>query len=136
MKQQKLIVFDLDRTLADIGAGILPADIEALKALERKGARIAICSGKPTYYLCGFMRQVGLEQPILVGENGAHAELCGASIGGGNILVTEINGLEVSVTGQHNTLVVLHHDKPGTIAAVTPKDDAPQKIEKRIELGK
>ena len=55
----------------------------------------------------------------LVGENGAHAELCGASIGGGNILVTEINGLEVSVTGQHNTLVVLHHDKPGTIAAVT-----------------
>jgi len=71
MKQQKLIVFDLDRTLADIGAGILPADIEALKALERKGARIAICSGKPTYYLCGFMRQVGLERPILVGENGA-----------------------------------------------------------------
>ena len=55
----------------------------------------------------------------LMGENGAHAELCGASIGGGNILVTEINGLEVSVTGQHNTLVVLHHDKPGTIAAVT-----------------
>lgn len=56
---------------------------------------------------------------ILHGENGAYAELCGASIGGGNILVTEINGLEVSVTGQHNTLVVLHHDKPGTIAAVT-----------------
>ena len=55
----------------------------------------------------------------LTGESGAHAELCGASIGGGNILVTEINGLEVSVTGQHNTLVVLHHDKPGTIAAVT-----------------
>ena len=55
----------------------------------------------------------------LVGEHGAEAELCGASIGGGNILVTEINGLEVSVTGQHNTLVVLHHDKPGTIAAVT-----------------
>ena len=56
---------------------------------------------------------------ILTGEHGAHSELCGASIGGGNILVTEINGLEVSVTGQHNTLVVLHHDKPGTIAAVT-----------------
>ena len=55
----------------------------------------------------------------LTGEHGAHAQLCGASVGGGNILVTEINGLEVSVTGQHNTLVVLHHDKPGTIAAVT-----------------
>ena len=39
--------------------------------LEDLGMRIAICSGKPTYYLCGFMRQVGLRAPILVGENGA-----------------------------------------------------------------
>ena len=43
----------------------------------------------------------------------------GASVGGGNILVDEINGMAVHVTGQSNTLVVLHHDKPGTIAAVT-----------------
>ena len=40
-------------------------------------------------------------------------------MGGGNILVHDINGMEVSVTGQHNTLLILHHDKPGTIAAVT-----------------
>lgn len=43
----------------------------------------------------------------------------GASVGGGNILVDEINGMAVHVTGQSNTLVVLHRDKPGTIAAVT-----------------
>ena len=43
----------------------------------------------------------------------------GASVGGGNILVDEINGMAVHVTGQSNTLVILHHDKPGTIAAVT-----------------
>ena len=43
----------------------------------------------------------------------------GASIGGGNILITEINGMAVSFTGQYNTLLVLHYDKPGTIAAVT-----------------
>lgn len=55
----------------------------------------------------------------LWGADGARAELCGASVGGGNILVSEVNGMEVSVTGQHNTLLVLHHDKPGTIAAVT-----------------
>ena len=67
----KLIVFDLDGTLAQNGKGILPENLEKLKALEQKGVRIAICSGKPTYYLCGFMRQVGLEKPILVGENGA-----------------------------------------------------------------
>ena len=55
----------------------------------------------------------------LKGENGAECVVQGASIGGGNILVTEINGMEVSFTGQYNTLMVLHHDKPGTIAAVT-----------------
>lgn len=67
----KLAVFDLDGTLAELGKGILPQDIELLKAIEDKGVTIAISSGKPTYYLCGFMRQVGLENPILIGENGA-----------------------------------------------------------------
>jgi L-serine dehydratase len=56
---------------------------------------------------------------ILTGENGAGCEIQGASIGGGNILVTEINGMAVSVTGQYNTLLILHRDKPGTIATVT-----------------
>ena len=67
----KLIVFDLDGTLAEAGEGILPDHLTMLRQLEQKGFRIAVCSGKPTYYLCGFMRQVGLAAPILVGENGA-----------------------------------------------------------------
>lgn len=67
----RLIVFDLDGTLAALGKGIEPENLGMLQALEDAGARIAICSGKPTYYLCGFMRQVGLKAPVLVGENGA-----------------------------------------------------------------
>ena len=67
----KLIVFDLDGTLAALGRGIEPENLKKLRTLEDAGARIAICSGKPTYYLCGFMRQVGLKAPVLVGENGA-----------------------------------------------------------------
>lgn len=55
----------------------------------------------------------------LTGENGATCTIQGASIGGGNILVTNINSIDVSFTGQYNTLIVLHHDKAGTIAAVT-----------------
>ena len=54
-----------------MGKGILEKDIEILKKIEENGIKIAICSGKPTYYLCGFMRQVGLKCPILIGENGA-----------------------------------------------------------------
>lgn len=67
----KLIVFDLDNTLAKLSKGIIPEDIKRLKEIEQCGVKIAICSGKPTYYLCGFMRQIELEDPILVGENGA-----------------------------------------------------------------
>lgn len=67
----KLIAFDLDNTLAGVGRAIAAKDLDLLKHLERSGVRIAICSGKPTYYLCGFARQLALERPILVGENGA-----------------------------------------------------------------
>lgn len=55
----------------------------------------------------------------LTGSGGKEVTVQGASVGGGNILVSEINGMVVHVTGQSNTLVVLHRDKPGTIAAVT-----------------
>ncbi len=68
---QRVLVFDLDGTLAELGKGITPDNIQKLRHLESIGFQIAICSGKPTYYLCGFMRQVGLHSPILIGENGA-----------------------------------------------------------------
>ena len=55
----------------------------------------------------------------VTGAQGGTTVIQGASIGGGNILITEINGMAVSFTGQYNTLLVLHYDKPGTIAAVT-----------------
>lgn len=67
----KLIAFDLDGTLAPLGKGMSQYEVELLRELEDKGVRIAVCSGKSTYYLCGFMRQIGLRQPILIGENGA-----------------------------------------------------------------
>lgn len=55
----------------------------------------------------------------LTGENGNTCYITGASIGGGNIIVTNINGMDVQFTGQYNTLIVLHKDTPGVIAAVT-----------------
>ena len=55
----------------------------------------------------------------LTDADGNRVSLLGSSIGGGNILVTEVNGMEVSIMGQHTTLIVRHRDAPGTIAAVT-----------------
>ncbi|MBQ3002547.1 MAG: HAD hydrolase family protein, partial [Clostridia bacterium] len=49
----KVLVFDLDGTLAELGKGITQENIQKLFQLESMGYRIAVCSGKPTYYLCG-----------------------------------------------------------------------------------
>jgi len=43
----------------------------------------------------------------------------GSSIGGGNIVITNIDGLQVEFTGQYNTIVVEHKDTPGVVAAVS-----------------
>ena len=43
----------------------------------------------------------------------------GASVGGGNILVNEINGMKVHFTGEYNTILIMHRDMPGVIAEVT-----------------
>ncbi|HET7275584.1 MAG TPA: L-serine ammonia-lyase, iron-sulfur-dependent subunit beta [Longimicrobiaceae bacterium] len=42
----------------------------------------------------------------------------GASIGGGRIRVTEVDGFAVDLGGDYDTLVLLAHDEPGTIARV------------------
>ena len=51
--------------------------------------------------------------------DGNEGVMQGASIGGGNILVNQINGMSVEFNGDNNTLLVMHEDKPGVIAAVT-----------------
>ena len=55
----------------------------------------------------------------LAGRHGESAVVQGASVGGGSILITAINGMSVSFTGQYNTILVRQLDKPGPIAAVT-----------------
>jgi len=51
--------------------------------------------------------------------DGEKGTVQGASVGGGNILVRQINGMNVEFTGENNTILVMHQDKPGVIAAVT-----------------
>ena len=53
------------------------------------------------------------------GADGRQTEIVGRSIGGGNILITEINGLAVEVTGDYPTLIIQHHDVPGVISDVS-----------------
>ena len=50
---------------------------------------------------------------------GETATMVGASVGGGSVRVTEVNGREVALTGEYDTLIVLARDIPGTTAAST-----------------
>lgn len=55
----------------------------------------------------------------VTGERGATLTLEAASVGGGNIEIHRINGLNVNFTGKADTMIIHHIDMPGAIAAVT-----------------
>ena len=55
----------------------------------------------------------------LTGESGSECVVQGASVGGGNILITRLNGIDTAFSGQQDTLIIPHLDVPGTIAHVT-----------------
>ncbi|MCI7657516.1 L-serine ammonia-lyase, iron-sulfur-dependent subunit beta [Anaerotignum sp.] len=50
---------------------------------------------------------------------GRTAQVQGASVGGGNIVINKINGTAVAINGKSDTLVIPHQDIPGMIAVVT-----------------
>ena len=63
--------------------------------------------------------QIAKAEITLTDANGKTVCVQGASIGGGNIVITQIDGREVKITGQSPTIIVVHNDIPGMIAAVT-----------------
>jgi L-serine dehydratase len=52
-------------------------------------------------------------------DSGSATEIVGVSVGGGNILITEIDGLSVEFTGEYPTMIVRQIDVPGVITKVT-----------------
>lgn len=56
---------------------------------------------------------------ILHDENERSICVQGASVGGGNIIITEINGTTVEISGQCDTLIITHNDVPGVISDIS-----------------
>lgn len=54
-----------------------------------------------------------------VNRKGGTASIVGQSIGGGNLVITNINGVDVEITGEYPTLIVDHIDEPGVVGCVT-----------------
>jgi len=71
----RMIAFDLDKTLAELEHAVPSTVVTKLQEYEKNGVAIALCSGKPAFYLSGFVRQLSLKKPILIGENGAVVQL-------------------------------------------------------------
>lgn len=52
-------------------------------------------------------------------SDGSIKEVVGCSIGGGNVLVTELDGFPVEISGAHPTIIDTHLDEPGVIHKIT-----------------
>ncbi|MDR0910370.1 MAG: L-serine ammonia-lyase, iron-sulfur-dependent subunit beta [Spirochaetaceae bacterium] len=55
----------------------------------------------------------------LTGSSGKKCIVIGASVGAGNIVIHQVNGMETVFTGNADTLIIAHKDMPGIIAEVS-----------------
>lgn len=55
----------------------------------------------------------------LTGNRGRTIRLQAASIGGGEIVIQSVDGLETAISGHANTLVLTYRDAPGMIAIIS-----------------
>lgn len=56
---------------------------------------------------------------LIVENETEQIELVGISIGGGKVEITELNGFELRLSGNHPAILVMHNDRFGAIASVT-----------------
>jgi len=55
---------------------------------------------------------------VITKEDGSVTEVMGSSIGGGNIIIFDIDGQEVEFTGERPTLLTKHKDMPGVLSQI------------------
>ena len=55
----------------------------------------------------------------LTDDAGAAMQVRGESLGGGRVRVSRINGVDVDISGEYDTLFVAHRDAPGVLANLT-----------------
>ena len=76
------------------------------------------------------MEYTFIESPLDVGhpnvvrfdmydDHNRHMTVIGRSLGGGQIMITEVDGNDMSITGDEFTLVVFHEDRPGAISLIS-----------------
>lgn len=107
-----------DRAIAAGLLGFAPDDERLPEAL-----RIARDSGLSIEFVTGDLGDVhpNTARLELVDAAGRSHLVQGSSLGGGDVVVTLIDDFPVEVSGELPALVVVHHDQPGVVAAVTAR---------------
>ena len=106
-----------DRALIAGLMGWQPDDARIPDAL-----RIAAEEGMDFSFTPGALGSMAHANSVLLrlrDERGSTCEVVGASIGGGQIMVTNVDGFPVELTGVLPALFVPHRDEPGVIALVS-----------------
>ena len=105
-----------DKALVGGLMGLMPDD-------ERLTLALQIAKEAGFSYRFAVEEETG-SQPNLVrfdisnADEGARMSVTGASIGGGNIVVTRINNTALHISLKYNTVVIDHLDKPGAVLNV------------------
>ena len=104
-----------DRALVAGLLGMAPDDLDVPRSFE-----IAAERGLAFSFHTVQLRTAHPNTAVLdvTAEDGHRLVLRAASTGGGRIRVEQVNGVNVNFTGDFNTLIVRHHDIPGTLAAI------------------
>ena len=55
----------------------------------------------------------------IIGTSGDITEVVGESLGGAMVLIVNLNGMSVRISGEYPTLVVMYEDRPGVISKIT-----------------
>lgn len=104
-----------DKALAAGILGFSPDDVrlrDALEIAEREGIEISFTP-----------KDLGNVHPnsvqMILSDDQGEIMIQGSSIGGGNIRVDWINSFRVDFSGEYNSLVTIHEDRPGLVAAIS-----------------
>lgn len=86
---------------------------EAFSVAREQGVLVSVAFSEET------PKHPNTARIVITGASGQVTEVVGESVGGGNIRISEINGLEVEFSGEYPTLIIQHNDQPGVIAEVS-----------------
>jgi HAD superfamily hydrolase (TIGR01484 family) len=74
MTTLKMAIFDVDGTICGLGRKlgepVAPDVAVRLRALEHRGSKVVLATGRPAQFALGIALGIGLENPIIVGDNG------------------------------------------------------------------